>query len=237
MRAGLACLLLGLAAMVLACDGEEAPPAARTTSPTPATTDAPSPSTSAAAAPEPSSAAAVDFPEAADGYIWQQVPPTPEFGLPAYAVQVPTSWITSQLWANPVPFAPSDDARGLVKLVTRAMPVELGFEHPLLEDLPMSGTTCGDGKPIGRRPGVTTEVSGPSPAARFAGEVYTWDVYYFSCTTRVTAASGQTPVPFEVRGAEVRVGDIIFSVVATEPPGTAATQSAFEQALLSLRQI
>jgi hypothetical protein len=237
MRAGVACLLLGLAALLFSCGGEDVAPAVGTDSPTPMSTEAPTLSAASTPSPEPSPTAAISLPEPAEGFAWQHVPPTLEYGLPAYAAQVPTAWTTPQLWANPVAFAPSDDPHGLLKMVTRAMPVDLGFEHPLLEDLPMSGTTCADGKPIGRRPGVVPEISGPPPAAQFVGEAYTWDIYYFSCATRVTAASGQTPVPFEAQAAEVQIGEVIFSIVATEPPGTGATQAAFEQALRSFRQV
>ncbi len=73
----------------------------------------------------------------------------------------------------------------------------------------------------------------------FAGDVYNWKVYFFTCTERLTSgqvAAGETPTPFDVRGAEVIDGGFIFSVTAFEPVGSAATKAAFEQALDSFRR-
>lgn len=189
------------------------------------------------AAPTPTATAIMSLPPAAGGFVWQQVPPTPEYGLPGYAVQTPLGWTTPQLWANPVPFMAPDSSRDrILQLITRATPNNLGWEHPTLLDLPMSGTTCGEGKPIGRSPGNVPLVTDPPPAEVITSDTYTWNVYYFLCGTRITAAdalAGKESVPFEVRAAEARSGDVVLSVMAFEPPDSALAEAAFAQALQS----
>jgi hypothetical protein len=238
MRAGVACLLLALAASLVACGEEDAAPAAHTDSPTPISMEEPRLTVAATAPPEPSATPATSLPEAADGFVWQQVPAIPGYGMPAYAVQVPLDWVTPALGGNPVQFrAPDSSSDKILLLSTRTTPENLGWAHPVLLDLPMTGSTCGKGKPTVLRQDDASLVSDSPAAEVIQSATYSWNVYYFSCSTRVTAASGQTPVPFDVRGAEVQVGDVTFSVVAFEPPGSAAAQVAFEQAVRSLRPV
>jgi hypothetical protein len=194
-----------------------------TLTPTPSATPVPSPA---------------PLPPPEEGYLWQEVMSHPESGLPAYAVQLPEDWTAAGLSGNPVPFSPRDptDSSTQLRIMTMVTPVSVGYEHPILFNLPQMGTTCGTGVPQGQMPGSPPDAPDAAPVAQIAGQLYTWDVYLFTCTTRLTAndvAWGEEPASFDVRAAEARAGQLILSVTAFEQPGSNAAQLAFEQAVNS----
>jgi hypothetical protein len=198
-----------------------------TLTPTPSATPVPS------RAPLPSPA---PLPPPDAGYTWQEVAPNTEYGWPGYAVQVPEDWTAAGLGGNPVPFSPREttDSSTQLTIMTMITPASAGYEHPILFNLPQMGITCGTGVPWGQMPGSAPDAPDVPPATQFAGDLYTWNVYFFSCWTRVSAAGaalGEKSVPFDVRAAEVQVGDFILSVTAFEPPGSAAAEDAFQKAL------
>jgi len=154
-----------LALLVIACTQEQEV----TPSETPSVTVASSPEASPTASPAVAATiAATTLPTLAPGFTWQQVPASAEFGFPGYAVQVPIDWITTGLLGNPVHFSPPDaTAQGFPKLLTMVTPVSAGWEHPILINLPMSGTTCGDGVPRGSMPGNTAGAPDPVSPSEF----------------------------------------------------------------------
>ncbi len=197
------------------------------------------PDASVAATPAPSpSPSPGELSAPPEGYTWREIPANADFGLLGYAVQIPANWITPSVTESPVHFFPQESTSPTLQLLTMVTPVSAGFQHPILFNLPQMGTTCGSGVPQGALPGFP-ERSDVAPAEQFAGDAHTWNVYYFSCETRLTSgdvAAGKAPSVFQVRGAEVRAGEFIFSVTAFEPMSTAAAQTSFEQALRSFRQ-
>jgi hypothetical protein len=220
--------------------GGEAASPLETPTPTVTALLTPEPGTPTTLTPMPSATpvpSPAPLPPPDEGYVWYETPEN-DFGFPLYAVQIPAAWVL-QTQGNPNWFAPVDSTnlRTGPTLITAVTPVSLGYEHPILFNLPQMGTTCGTGVPQGQMPGSPPDAPDVAPATQFAGDLYTWNVYFFSCSTRLTApdvALGKKPILFDVRAAEVQVGELILSVTAFEPPRSAAAQAVFEQALLTL---
>jgi hypothetical protein len=241
MRAGVAYLLLALAALLLACGENNVAPITSPESLTPVATEAPTPRAPSPTPPASlaaTSTVVVNLAPAEPGFIWHQISAIPEYGMPGYAVQAPIDWATPHLAGNPVSFtAPDSNEERIVQLTTRTTPYNLGWEHPILLDLPMSGTTCGEGKPTLLRSDEALLVSDTPPAEVITSDKYMWNVYYFLCGTRITAADaleGKESIPFDVRGAEAQAGDVVLSVMTYEPPGSGAGAAAFLRAIQSM---
>ncbi len=155
--------------------------------------------------PPPPPEGATPLPLPPSGFAWH-TKQLRDFGLPDYAVQIPTGWTVQGQAFNPQRFAPGDN---VPNLHIQVMP-EVGehlFSLQLIED-------CAQLEPPGS----------------FVGESVTWDVYHFGCDSSSDQSTGQLS---EFRAAEARVGGYILSLVAQEPPRSNAAKAPFEKALVS----
>jgi hypothetical protein len=194
-----------------------------TLTPTPSATPVPSPA---------------PLPPPEEGYIWWAAPSaevSQELGVPPYAVQVPEDFSQPSdiAVATEVTFLPPGVARNfpyppVPKLTILVSPVvpeppgpEAGWKHPFVWSVGSQGGG-----------GCTGDVSGyfeASPSSQHAGDTYTWDVYTFTCG--VVNLNYQPGISYDGRAAEIRVGNLIFSIVAFEPPGSGAMEAPFQQAM------
>ncbi len=88
------------------------------------------------------------LPPPADGYAWWEIPPNEDFGFVGYALQVPADWPADGVGGNPTVFAPHGASEHSPNLLAMVTPIALGYDHPILFNLPMQGTTCGEGLPL-----------------------------------------------------------------------------------------
>lgn len=231
-------LILAFVAVVsmAACETEEeeTPGASPTTSAS--ALGSPSPSSIVTFQPTATPVDASSSPTPAPGYAWWSTAAAPEFGLSAYTLQIPETWIG--VAGNPAYFSAQPPAPGNPRVLTALTPTSSGYEHPTLFNLPQMGTTCSGNVPGGQVPGGAVDAPDATPNSLFTGDVYTWDVYLFSCEERLTAGQvgeGQEPTRFDVRAAEARAGEFIISVTAFEDPESGAAEAEFDQALRTFR--
>lgn len=136
-------MLLALAAAV-SCGDAEDEPAHDSTAPThESATTTPEPQKPTNAAPLSLPA---ELPPPSEGYRWWEIQAAEQFGFPGYAVQVPLDWVSGGP-GNPSLYESANATEAGPRLSAYVMPVGTVYSHPLLNLLPMQGTTCRDGIP------------------------------------------------------------------------------------------
>ncbi len=237
--AGLAVLgMTAAGAYVIASPGgeEEAVQQVETTTPSPASSQTPtaSPLLETPVLLTLSPTVPGGLPPAAEGYVWYETPRNGAFdyGLPLYAVQVPTGWThPGGFYDNPAQFyPPGTTAIGpiLTVLFERTSSIRSSFLSRI----------------VGEHAWVCASLPGPSMES--AGHM--WELYSFACPVDevgackvVDGASIQCEpfdptVPISVyrgRGGMTTIGDRAVVIWIRHPDGDASHDATFDEALKS----
>lgn len=244
-RRAVGLLVLALAAVLpvaVACQTEEEETPGVTQpaeSPTPEVTQPVAESPGAATSPAYSPTPLNVLPSPAAGYVWFETPPN-DFGLPGYAVQIPSDWVRSPsgpYYGNPEIFVPPSVALRhpyTTRLITRVTPSRSVVTNAFRYALPRQG-----GWLCGVLEGDAATAGGRS-----------WSVFNFSCPVEesaiceadqqamtVTCRELQAGTSAEIvtgRAGEFAFGDFVFSVILFQSEASVPSDAVFEQGIESL---